>query len=240
LAWPLLKSLNENAKNGSMKTLNEKKLNYMKKIVLIGLTVGIANLVQAVTITLPSSISFPDATIVQTAYTLNPALNYTGASITFNNVKYTVTGGDNTLNYDLLNANYAAGVVGNSVNNSSEFSDFFQTTSPYKNTTPNPHNLDVLGGQVFTSLNQTQSWTTTFSGQALTDILNDITTYGYFDLGFDANCTYQFNGTVTVDFTTQTTGTGKSGPVPDHAMTVCLLGMSFLGMMVFRRKLALN
>jgi hypothetical protein len=209
----------------------------MKKLMLAGIVVGIAGISQAVTITLPSSLSYPNAYIIKTTYTLDSTLNYIGASITFNNVKYTVAGGNNTLNYDLLNGNYAAATLNN---NTDEYHDYFQNHTPYS------ANLDVLGGKVFyvpgtggygKPYYDTESWTTTFSDQALADILNDITAYGFFDLGFDPNCTYQFNGTVTVDFTT----TKKSiERVPDQGMAAGLLGMSFLGLVVLRRKLALN
>jgi len=121
----------------------------MKKLILIGITVGIASLAQAVTITLPSSISGPNAYIFKTTYTLDPTLNYIGASITFKSVKFTATGGDNTLNYDLLNGAYnAQTITDNGANN--ETVDYFQNHSPYST------HLDVLGSKTF-SLNQTHT-----------------------------------------------------------------------------------
>jgi len=214
----------------------------MKKIILIGITVGIASLAQAVTTPLPvaitglpASISGPNAYIFQTHVTLDPTLNYIGASINFNGVKFTVGGGDDTLNYDLINGTYTAKTISdNGPKNETE--DYFQNNSPYNGKVSSTELVaDVLGAKTFT-VGQTQTWSTAFSSAALADILSDINTYGYFDLGLDPNCTYNF-GSVTISFTTTTKSVQTA---PDQAMTAVLLGVSFAGLLVFRRKLCLN
>jgi hypothetical protein len=215
----------------------------MKKTILIGITVGIASLAQAVTTPLPvaisglpASINGPNAYIFQTKVTLDPTLNYIGATINFTGVKFTATGGDDTLNYDLINGTYSAKTItDNSSKNETE--DYFQNNAPYNGKVGSTSELvaDVLGAKVFT-LNQTQTWSSTFSSAALADILTDINTYGYFDLGLDPNCIYNF-GSVTISFTTTTKSVRTA---PDQAMTAVLLGVSFAGLLVFRRKLCLS
>ena len=216
----------------------------MKKLILIGTMVGIASLAQAVVIPtsynitgLPDTISGPDAYIFKTLATLDPTLNYSGATLTFSSVKLTATGGDNTLNFDLLNGSgtsyNAQTIVDNLIiDPQAESQDYFQHHSPYST------HSDVIGagGQVFT-LNQTiTQLTETFSTAAFNDLISDITTLGYFDIGLDPNCTYNV-GTVTLTFTTTKNNVGS---VPDQAGTLSLLGLSFVGLLAFRRKLCLN
>ncbi len=190
--------------------------------------VGIASLAQAVVYPLTYSInvgtiSGPNSYIYQTAATLDPSKTYTSATLSFNNVKFTAVGGDNTLNYDLLNGNIATTHFADTgTATQTEGQDWFEHQS---------YNWDVIGtgGKVF-ALNQTLSWNETFSPTALADLLNDIKTYGSFDLGFDPNCTYQV-GTVTLTLTTS---------VPDQAGTLSLLGLTFVGLLAFRRKFCIN
>src|SRR5665213_1644233 len=141
----------------------------MKKNILIGIAVSIASLAQAVTITSNTSFSAPNAYIIQTAYTLDPNLNYIGASITFNNVTFTHSGGDYTLNYDLLNGSYKPGTL--TPKNNSEWSDYFTTATGSNGKLL--YNAYILGGKVFSYQGQTiPTWTTDFNSTALKDILS--------------------------------------------------------------------
>lgn len=214
----------------------------MKKTILASFMAGIASWVQADTIlpiSVPSSINGPNAYIVQTAMTLDTSVLYTGAVIKFTGVTLTQTGPPNTLFYDLLNGNYSAKTIGNT----GESSDYFRTKSPYDK------DMDILGSEQFSAPTpikkkgkiigynyDTETWSTDLSGTALTDLLTDVNDYGFFDLGLDPNCTYTF-GSVSIDFTTQSI---PPPSVPDQGATVAFLGVAFLGLLAFRRKLCVN
>ncbi len=218
---------------------------------LIGITVGIASLAQAtnfvsggnvVTGNANGSVALTGGTayIYQELVTpLAANAQLTGATITFNSIDLTSAGtAHNVLYYDLINnkavtstsfsaaeANYAAG------------QDYFTQTSPYSGESVQiGSTLTGWPGPGYFPLNSTKSWSTSFSGLALTDMQTDLQN-GYFDIGFNPNCPYEVLGSITVSWT-YTTPNG--GSVPDQAMTAGLLGMSFLGLLAFRRKLAFN
>jgi hypothetical protein len=206
----------------------------MKKLILIGVTLGIVSLAKATPIPQLTysinvgTISGPNSYIYNTVAALDPTQNYLSATLSFSGVKLTATGGDNTLNYDLLNVNTATTHFADTgTSTQTEGQDWFEHNS---------YNYDKIGAsaKVF-SLNQTQSWNETFSSTALADLLSDIKTFGSFDLGIDPNCTYNV-GTITLTFTT----TKKNISTPDQSMTVVLLGLSFVGLLALRRKLCLS
>jgi len=218
----------------------------MKKFILIGITVGIASLAQASSITiLPtgSQITGTKSYIYQESIAIGTLIS--SASISFSSITLTASGSlPNTLFYDLINGNYGTKTI-----SSGETSyDYFQNTSPYNGKGIS----DSLGSKTFAApvpiynsrhqitgyTYDTESWTYTFTGLALTDLQNDILNKGYFDIGLDPNCTYVINGSIVLNYTTTTSGNGNG--VPDQGMTASLLGMSFLGLLVFRRKLAFN
>ena len=215
----------------------------MKKLILIGATVGIASLAQAVpqlTYNINvGTISGPNSYIYNTVAALDPTQNYLSATLSFNNVSFTAAGGDDTLNYDLLNVNTATSHFADTgTSTQTEGQDWFEH---------NGYNYDKIGAssKLFAApfinshgvtIYDTESWTETFSSTALADLLLDIKNNGSFDLGIDPNCTYNV-GTVTLTFTTTTKSVQ---PAPDQAATVILLGLSFAGLLVFRRKLCLN
>ena len=217
----------------------------MKKILSIGITCVIASLVQATDI-LPagSQISGPYSYIYQEPFSV-----LTGQHISDMSISYDITltaGGPanipNTLYIDLLNGKYAS--TGNSPINSGETTyDYFQHTSPYNGTGI----TDPLGSITFYAPGHGGSGkpyydeetgiidvATDLPAAYLAALANDISLNGYFDIGLDPNCTFKISSL------TFTITTAQDHTVPDQAMTVCLLGMGFLGLLAFRRKLALN
>lgn len=212
-------------------------LKKMKRIILAGIMVGIANWAQATAITiLPtgSVISGPYSYIYNEAVTpLASGTTIASASLVFNNIELTVNGPaniPNTLFYDLINVSYAS----KTISSGESTTDYFQNTAPYDGKGVS----DSLGSETL-KLNKTVSWTYTFSGQALADLLTDLQK-GSFDIGLDPNCVYDIKGSIALDFTT-TTNTGKTVvSAPDATMTASMLAFSFLGLLAFRRKLCLN
>lgn len=198
----------------------------MKKLLLIGVTVGLASLAQAGSITIldttkTGSISGSAAYIYLEQ--IAKGTQITGASISFN-LTLTASGTvPNVLFYDLINAPSTTGAYVtqnlNGTGTGESTSDYFQGYLPYKGISDQ---LSPSAGMPFT-LNVPNSWTYTFSGTALQDLENDVSNRGYFGIGLDPNCT--FKGSVVLTY-----------GVPDQAMTASLLGMSFLGLLVFRRK----
>ena len=215
----------------------------MRKLILIGITVGIASLAQAGSITIldaGSQITGNYSYIYQESIAKGTSIS--SASISFD-ITLTHSGSvPNVLFYDLINApsttgNYATQRLSGTGTGEST-SDYFQNYSPYKGSGI----TDPLGSVTFIApyyhnghlVYDTETWTYTFSGQALTDLQNDVLNNGYFDIGLDPNCTFTINSAIILNYST------NSVSVPDSAMTVSLLGMSFLGLLVIRRKLALQ
>ena len=205
----------------------------MKKLILIGIAVGIASWAQAtsigngtynITISNTNIIHGGTAYIDETTFTAVTLANnqqITGAYLTFSSMNMTGQGVYNTVYYDLINGKNGT----TTLSTGGEYSyDWFTTATSYSGS------LDQIGSQSFTQLNYKIIGVTTpnFSNKALGDLTTDLAG-GFVDIGLDPNCTYNI-GSITLTYTV------GSKSVPDTAMTAGLLGMSFLGMMVFRRK----
>lgn len=204
----------------------------MKKLILIGITVGIASLAQANSITITSStttIHGGTAYIDQTTFAdviLAQNQQITSAYLTFSTMQMTGQGVYDTVYYDLINGKNGTTTLPTGGEYSSDW--FKNNPSSYLGS------LDQIGSQYFlnttTVYNNVQS--PYFSAQALGDLTTDLAK-GFVDIGLDPNCTYSI-GSITLTYTI------GSKSVPDTAMTAGLLGMSFLGLLAFRRKLAVN
>jgi hypothetical protein len=204
----------------------------MKKICITGIMAAICGIVHAASIS-PTSIP----TMVYTSgyewgiskSTLGNVSSLSSFSITINTTVGTSTT-SSSLYIDLIGATaVAANGFTATGGNSESGSDFWQT-SP-NNTAfqiqlgaPN-YGVDASNPQ--DNLNYT---TITFAvgSTALNDLNYDLANYGGFNIAFDPNCTYT------------TSSLRFNYSVPDTAATAVLLGMSFLGLMVFRRKFALS
>jgi hypothetical protein len=201
----------------------------MKKLMIIGVAVGIASLAQAASITLPTGDQIVGTEsyvyLINSASGLGAGTQITSASLTFNNIELTASGDvPNVLFYDLINGDYATQTI-----NSGETSgDYFQNNAPYKNA-----GVTVALGSTDFTLDKTVSWTYTFTGTALADLEADALN-GYFDIGLDPNCYYSI-GSVVLNYSVSG---GSVTRTPDSGMTVVLLGISLLGLMVFSRKFA--
>jgi hypothetical protein len=206
----------------------------MKKLSLIGIIFGIASFVQATNITLVSNSSISGVNAYQylISISLAPDQTISGASLSFNNVTLTSSDAKDIISADVINANYAS----QTFNDNDQSGDYFVTKYPSKT-------VLNLGVEKFTApywshrhwVYDTESWSDVFSSAALA-IVN--TRGGIFDIGIDPDCIYTI-GSIVFSYTTKTTKIPNT-PVPDTAMTAGLLGMSFLGLLLFRRKLAFN
>jgi hypothetical protein len=205
----------------------------MKKLILIGLGIGVLNLAHANTIgapvTLTSPISGSDALNGNLAYEwgisipLSAGQTIASATLSFNYIKLTVSGSGNDIHASLINRN-DLGVNGvTTFTDNDNTGDYFSTFTGYT----------ALGTKAFSYVGQTQSWSYVFTPAELTK-LNTYALDGKFDIGIDPDCHYNV-GSITFTYTVSTPVS-----VPDTATTAGLLGMSFLGLLAFRRKLALN
>jgi hypothetical protein len=210
-----------------------RKFQNMKKIILIGIAIGTLNLAQATSITILSAgsvISGPYSYLYNESVSpLTAGSTISGATLSFSDIELTASGPaniPNTLFYDLINGDFAT----KTISSGETKTDFFQNNSPYKGIS------DALGSQTL-SLYNTVTWTYTFTGQALTDLQNDIAN-GVFDIGLDPNCTYDIKGSVCLNYTVTPPPTGKNVSAPDATTTAGLLGISFLSLIGLRRKFA--
>jgi hypothetical protein len=203
----------------------------MRKLSLIGIIFGMASFVQATEITLVSNGSISGVNAYQYLISINLAFGQTinSASLSFNNVTLTSTDAKDVISADLIKANYAS----QTFNDNDLSGDYFATK--YPSTT-----VLNLGVKNFAApylshgkwIYDTESWSDVFSSAALA-IVN--ANGGVFDIGIDPDCKYNV-GSIVISYTTLTTKIS----VPDTALTAGLLGMSFLGLLLFSRKLAFN
>ncbi len=216
----------------------------MKAFILVGVAVGIASLAQAGSITIlgsGSEITGTQSYIYQESIAAGTQIS--SASISFSSIELLAGGSvPNTLFYDLINAPSTTGAYATQTltgpGTGESYTDYFQNYSPYNGKGIS----DQLGSTTFTApywynghkVYDTQTWTYTFTGQALTDLQNDVLNNGYFDIGLDPNCHYIVNGSIVLNYDTINNG----GHVPDQGMTAALLGVGFLGLLAFRRKLS--
>jgi hypothetical protein len=206
----------------------------MKKLSLIGIIFGIASFVQATDISLVSNSSINGVNAYQDliSISLAPGQTISSASLSFNNLTFTSSDAKDTISADLINANYAS----QTFNDNDQSGDYFVTKYPLKT-------VLNLGVENFTApywshghwVYDKESWSDVFSSAALA-IVN--ANGGVFDIGIDPDCIYNV-GSIVFSYTIRTSNVPPVR-VPDTAMTVGLLGMSFLGLVLFRRKLAFN
>ena len=204
------------------------------------MVVSIASLAQATSITIPTGSSIDGVNAYEYLLNVTAGTQLATASISFNNITLTTSGGaGDDMSFDLINRHDATQTIGDN----DAVGDYWQNHSPYsasavalgqenfKAPIPVYNNKGVLTGYTY----DTESWTYNFTSTALTDLKADAL-LGYFDIGIDPDCVYTI-GSIVFNYTVNT---GGSTSAPDSAMTASLLGMSFLGLMFFRRKLALN
>jgi hypothetical protein len=223
----------------------------MKKLILICIGIGILNLAQATYYTYanytapqPTSLEGTGALIGTYAYEwgisitpLSANQTITSATLSLNGIVLTATGNGNNIYGSLLNLN-DSGVT--TFTDNDKPGDYFSTTQfsvDYKNlhgtALPSSYNYTSLGTSQTFSLNASPAnWIDKLTTGELS-ALNADALDGKFDIGIDPDCHYNV-GSITFTYTVCTTN------VPDTAMTAGLLGASFLGLLVFRRKLALN
>ena len=166
------------------------------------------------------------------------------ATLSFNGIVLTSTGtGGNNIKASLLNLNNT-GTITWTDNDAS--SDYFNTTKfkgasgDYKNAygqKPTSGYYTSLGTSQAFGLNKSPAdWSVTFNTAQLA-ILNSDVLDGIFDIGIDPDCHFNVGS---IKFTYTTISTPHPPSVPDTAASAGLLGMSFLGLLVFRRKLAFH
>jgi hypothetical protein len=221
---------------------------HMKKMLFIGVTFGIATFAQATDITLVSGGSINGANAYQyliNSISLSANESIVSASLVFNNITLTSTDAKDTITADLINKKNATYTYGDN----DTAGDYFTTkygssainlgtqtfavpvyhAAYYTGTWPNR----VYHPAYYTY--DTESWSFNLNDAAL-GYLNADVLAGGFDIGIDPDCIYTVGSIV---FTYDTV-THHDYRVPDQGMTAGLLGMGLLGLVAFRRKLALN
>jgi hypothetical protein len=218
----------------------------MKKILLIGLTIGISHLMQADTITLDSNDNnFSGDNAYQ--YLLNISIpageEFTSASLNFANVTLTVNDAKNTVNASLINGDHASHVYGDNDQSGNYFSqkygaqavslgeEDFNSPTYVKGYYTGSGRKRVYHPGYY--IYDTESWSDIFTPNELADLDAD---NGVFDIGIDPDCRYTV-GSITF---TYTLGPTPHVSVPDSAMTGGLLALSFSGLLLLRRKFCFN
>lgn len=149
--------------------------------------------------------------------TVAPGQQIASATVNFNNVTLTVANSSGTgfLYTDLL---MLGGSGATTYTDYDAAGDYFSGKYSSVN----------LGTQFFASVGTTLSWSYVLNSSQLVT-LNNLLAGSGFSLGIDPDCHYSVGG-LSFDYTT------KSNNVPDGATTVGLLGLSLLGLEIFRRK----
>lgn len=204
----------------------------MKKILLVGLLLGSLNFAQATTISAPAGLIGTGTLDGTYAYLWSvpvTAQNIVSASITFTSIKETAGGNGNSISVD-FGSFVGIGTVPTAGNYSTKtdndaLGDAFQANV-------NSGKAVRLGTELFPSLNVSHTWTYVFStAQLLT--LNTYIATGNWGFEIDPDCHFNVGG-IQFDYTTQTITNKVS--VPDYVTTFGLLGVSFLGLVMLRRK----
>lgn len=198
----------------------------MKKLFLAGLLFGSLSFAQATSVTLTSGSTLSGNNAYEYLVSMAAGQNITAASLTFTSVKLTASGW-NTFSYDIINRQDATTAI--SADGDAK-GDYFTSHTPYSATAVQ------LGNKSFT-LGETWNYTYTFTG-ALLATLNSYAADGFFNFGFDPDCTYTV-GSIKFDYQTQTI-TNHTDSVPDSATTFGLLGVSLLALVALRRRLCIN
>lgn len=203
----------------------------MKKLLILGVVIGTASLVQASSI----NISIPQSLNGYYAYSLGVQTGIpddqqvTSMTISFDNVHLT-SAPTGYLYVDLLDSS-ASGI--NTYFDNDAPGDYFASTLAAGEGT-------ALGTQQFRYSNETLSWSYTLNSDQLA-ALNAYLSNGEFDIGLDPDCWFNWGyggGSCKVIWNSCTKPHNQN--VPDTAVTAGLLGMSFLGLLAFRRRLAAN
>jgi hypothetical protein len=220
-----------------MKQLN--KQNIMKKFLLIGITsFGIATFAQATDITLVSGGSIDGVNAYQyliNSISLSPGETIDSASLVFTDITLTSTDAKDTISADLINLQNSS----TTFNDNDHSGDYFANKygSPAINlgtqnfAAPVLHYKSTYPHYYYTY--DTESWSFDITDTALVNLNADVLAGG-FDIGIDPDCHYTV-GSIVFSYTTSTPQIHNA---PDTGMTAGLLGMSFLGLLAFRRKLS--
>jgi len=213
----------------------------MKKIFLAGILFGALNFAQASTISAPSGMIGTGALIGTYAYLWSVPLNQdvTSASITFSSVTETLSGNGNDISVD-VGSFIGMAVDQSKAPTSGNYSTVTDNDAPGDAFAANTTGVDPtainLGTQLFPKLNVAETWTYTFTAAQLV-ALNSYINAGNWGFEIDPDCHFTVGG-ITFNYTPATVVTKTS--VPDHATTAGLLGLTFVGLMAFRRKLCFN
>jgi hypothetical protein len=200
---------------------------YMKKNLFVAIaSIGVASLVQATTI----SITAPDPLSGYYAYSLGTPISIPdGQEIDSMTISFSLQLTSAPIGYlyvDLLDL----AKTGTTTYTDKDGSGDYFLSSKYS-LSP----VTSLETVPFTKYNQTIDFSYTLTADELA-ALNAYTADGILDIGLDPDCSFRWHGGCTFIYTCHC----HPKCVPDSAMTAGLLGMSFLGLLFFRRKLALN
>lgn len=221
----------------------------MKSILMIGIALGFAAATQANTITLTRNVTLDGNYAYMFEVTaadlgLSPGETISDFSLNFNNISLT-SSGQNEMHVDLINYDYATGRQRYSTYYDGDApGDYFTTASTSGHTGFSRYGghfgnrgfrnranatIDSLGTLTLNRRGDANLGVDVI-GLTLNDLNQDLVKYGAFDIAVDPDCGYK-SGSITCDYT-------KGSPCPDTGFTAGLLGISFLGLIAFRRKYA--
>jgi hypothetical protein len=234
----------------------------MKRILLIGVLLGISNLAQAITINAPSDMIGNGALIGTYAYLWDVGSlgiptgdQITSASISFSGVSETASGNGNDISVDFgrifsgmsfsgtgtgVKNNQLSGYLPgggsdsttNYVDNDAPGDAFQNNTTVKSNGYYNAYNLGV---QSFPKLNVTTNFTFTFTTNELSALDNYIT--GLWGFEIDPDCHFNV-GAISFNYTVGPTNNVRTAP--DVPATAGLLGLALVGMLIVHRKFTTN
>jgi hypothetical protein len=224
----------------------------MKKLFLAGVLLSAVNFAQATSISAPGGMvgtSILDGTysyLWSVPLSYNSSVTINSASITFSGIVLTATGSGNDISCDfgsfvgisgvtLAGATTTIGTAptaGNytTVKDNDTLGDSFAALT----TGGSPKSVH-LGTQAYTLNASPLTTTYTFTAAQLAS-LNTYISQGNWGFEIDPDCHFTVGG---ISFSYTTTSTNIT-TVPDGAMTAGLLGLSFIGLVAFRRKLCIN
>jgi hypothetical protein len=188
----------------------------MKKLFFIATLVGTCGLVQATTISAPSS-------LVTGGLDGNSAYSW-GITIPVPSGQTTHSGnsaGTGVLYTDLLNS-HNPGLATATDNDA---------PGDYWATQYSGANIAAIGSQAFASVGTTLTWSYILTSSELT-ALNSYLAAGTFNIGIDPDCHFSVGG---ISFT-YTLGSQSPPTVPDVAATAFLMVLGLAGLEIFRRQ----
>jgi len=206
----------------------------MKKLLLLStITIGATGLLQATTITAPSSLIGVNTLQGVDAYSwginipVSSGQEVTSAEITFTGIELTASGnaqGTGTIYTDLLNSKTVGPGGVTTAYDGDAAGDYWATQ--YSGA-----NITSLGSEFFKSVGTTLTWSYILTSSELTALNTYLTdNKGVFNIGIDPDCHYTV-GNITFTYT-------ESGipSVPDVATTAFLLVFGLAGLELFRRQ----